>query len=67
VIALVENGDMVVVDLAKSTVEVEISNDEINDRRKRWVRPEPKTTKGILALYAATCKPADEGGAMQTW
>lgn len=67
VIALVENGDIVVVNLAKSTVEVEISNDEINDRRKRWVRPEPKTTKGILALYAATCKPADEGGAMQTW
>ena len=67
VIALVEDGDTISVDLSKETVEVELSEEEINTRRRNWVRPKPKTTKGMLALYAATCKPADEGGAMQTW
>lgn len=66
-IALVEDGDMIEVDVKRGTIRVELSDDELKARKEKWLRPEPKVTKGILALYAATCKTADEGGAMQTW
>ena len=66
-IALVENGDIITVDTINGTVSLEVTGEELEKRRASWVRPEPKVTKGILALYAATCRPADEGGAMQIW
>ncbi|CEN25824.1 dihydroxy-acid dehydratase [Paraclostridium sordellii] len=66
-IALVENGDMIVVDVKNGIIEVEISDEELDKRYKNWVRPEPKVKKGVLAVYASTCRTADEGGAMQTW
>lgn len=67
VIALVEDGDVVVVDLAKAEVTLEVSDEELSKRRENWVRPEPKETKGLLALFAKNCRPAEEGGAMQPW
>lgn len=66
-IALVENGDVITVDVVGGIVSVDLSDEELEKRRAAWVRPEPKVTKGILALYAATCRTADEGGAMQNW
>ncbi|MCR1955945.1 dihydroxy-acid dehydratase [Clostridioides mangenotii] len=67
VIALVEDGDIIVVDLPKGEVTLEVSDEELAKRRKNWVRPEPKETKGLLALFAKNCRPAEEGGAMQPW
>ncbi|WP_315168127.1 dihydroxy-acid dehydratase [Metaclostridioides mangenotii] len=67
VIALVEDGDVVVVDLAKAEVALEVTDEELAKRRENWVRPEPKVTKGLLALFAKNCRPAEEGGAMQPW
>src|SRR5665648_21011 len=66
-IALIEENDIVTVDTSKGIVTLEVSEDELARRRLLWVRPEPKVKKGILALYAATCRPANEGGAMQNW
>ncbi len=66
-IALLEDGDIVKASLDTATVEAELSDEEIATRRANWIRPEAKTKTGMLALYAATCKPAHEGGAMQTW
>ncbi|OFH99458.1 dihydroxy-acid dehydratase [Clostridium acetireducens DSM 10703] len=66
-IALVEDGDIITVDTIKGTVDVEISDEEMARRRANWVRPEPKVKSGILALYADTCLPPEEGGAMQSW
>ncbi len=66
-IALVKDGDIISVDVNKGTINIEVSDEELAERRKNWVRPEPKVKKGMLALYAALCKPADEGGAMQNW
>lgn len=66
-IALVKDGDIITVDVTAGTIDVNVSDEEMKARREAWVRPEPKVKKGILALYAALCKPADEGGAMQNW
>ncbi|MGE5542649.1 MAG: dihydroxy-acid dehydratase, partial [Bacillota bacterium] len=66
-IALVENGDIITVDIDKRQLLLNVPETELQRRKLAWRRPAPKTTRGLLALYAATCRPAHEGGAMQNW
>lgn len=66
-IALVRDGDVITVDVHRGRVDVALPEEELKARRSAWKRPAPKVTKGMLALYAATCRPAHEGGAMQLW
>lgn len=66
-VALVQDGDIITVDIRQRRVDVQLSEEEIAKRKAVWKRPESKETRGMLALYAATCRPADEGAAMQTW
>ncbi len=66
-IALVENGDVIIADTVKGVLTLDVPDTVLEERRKKWVRPEPKVTSGCLAIYAQTCRPADEGGAMQPW
>jgi dihydroxy-acid dehydratase len=66
-IALVQDGDIITVDIDKGCLEIDISAEEYARRKVAWKQPEPKVTKGLLALYAANCRSADEGAAMQIW
>ena len=66
-IALVEDGDRITIDTVQGTLTLEVPEEELEARRRQWVCPPPKVTKGVLALYAKTCRPAEEGGAMQLW
>jgi len=66
-IALIEDGDIITVDTVKGTINLEVSEDVIAERRKNWVCPPPKVSSGLLDIYARMCRPADEGGAMQPW
>ncbi len=66
-IALVENGDEIVIDIPNGEVSMLVSDEELEKRRKNWVRPELKEGKGCLNIYAKMCRPAEEGGAMQPW
>lgn len=66
-IALIEENDIITVDTVKGTINLDVPEDVIQERRKNWVCPPPKVKTGLLALYAENCRPADEGGAMQPW
>ena len=66
-LALVEEGDGIVVDCCEKLVYVEVGEDVLAERRKHWKAPKPKVTHGMLSLYAATARPSHEGGAMQNW
>ncbi|MDY3984332.1 dihydroxy-acid dehydratase [Dysosmobacter sp.] len=66
-IALVEDGDMITVDTLKGIVELEVSDEVLAERRAKWVCPPLKEQKGCLNIFARTCRPAHEGGAMQPW
>lgn len=66
-LALVEEGDMIVVDCYDKKLFVEVDDAVLAERRKHWKAPEPKVKKGLLSLYAATARPSHEGGAMQNW
>jgi len=67
VIALLEDGDTIEIDIPNRTLTVELSDAELEQRRANWQSPEPKTKTGFLALYAKLALPADEGAAMQRW
>ena len=67
VIALVEDGDYITVDTFKGLVQLEVSDEVLAERRKNWVCPPLKEQKGCLNIFACTCRPAHEGGAMQPW
>lgn len=66
-IALVHDGDMIAIDIPNGTLTLEVSDEELAARRAVWVRPAPKSTKGMAYIYAQNCRPAHEGGAMQMW
>ena len=67
VIALIENGDEIEMDIAGGTVNLLVADEVLAERRKSWVRPPLKQQKGVLNIYAQNCRPAEEGGAMQPW
>lgn len=60
-IALVHDGDMVTVDAEKGTIDVELSDDELAQRRKQWKPKAPMYTHGALAKYAKLVGPACDG------
>ena len=51
-IALIREGDQITVDALNQIIEVSLSNDELEKRRKNWVKPMPKYKKGVLAKYS---------------
>lgn len=60
-IALIKDGDMITIDAITNKIEVALSDEELADRRKAWVAPEPKFKKGILYKYIKTVSSASEG------
>lgn len=60
-IAIVENGDEITIDIPNRKLVLHVSDQEIQDRLDKWVRPEPKFRKGYLALYARLAESADKG------
>jgi dihydroxy-acid dehydratase len=51
-LALVKEGDPIVIDAEKRTLSLAISAAEIKARRKKWKAPKPRYTRGVLAKYA---------------
>ncbi|MBV7565965.1 dihydroxy-acid dehydratase [Pseudomonas sp. PDM27] len=60
-IALVENGDRIIIDAETRLITVDVSDAVLAQRKSRWVRPESKYKRGVLAKYAKTVSSASEG------
>ena len=60
-IALVEEGDMIVVDVVARELNLEVDEATLAARRARWTPPPPNYTRGVLAKYAALVSSASEG------
>lgn len=65
VIALVEEGDMISIDIPGCSISLEVSDEELAKRRASWVCPEPKVKTGYLARYAKLVSSADKGAILQ--
>jgi dihydroxy-acid dehydratase len=60
-IALIEDGDRIIIDAQERVINLEISAEELNKRRAAWVRPKSGVTSGVLAKYRAEVLSASEG------
>lgn len=60
-IALVQEGDFIEVDVEKRTLRVDLSDAELEARRKVWQAPAPNYTTGVLAKFAKLVSQADDG------
>lgn len=63
-IALVEDGDTIVVDLHKRRLDLDVPEEELAARRARHVARPPTVTSGYLAFYAEHVAPACRGAVM---
>ncbi len=60
-IAAVRNGDMIVFNVKRRRLDMEISQAELSKRLRAWKPPKPRYTTGALAKYARLVSPASEG------
>ena len=60
-IALIEDGDRIVIDAQERVVNLDVSEEELEKRRAAWVRPRSSVNSGILAKYRAEVLSASEG------
>jgi dihydroxy-acid dehydratase len=60
-IALVRDGDTVVIDAERRTLDVELAEEELARRRAAWTMPPYKATRGTLYKYIKNVKDASEG------
>lgn len=60
-IGLLQEGDMVAVDIDARSLNVELSDAELAQRRAAWQAPAPHYTSGVMRKYALMAKQADDG------
>jgi len=60
-IALIQDGDVIVIDAGTKTINVKLTDAELAERKTNWKAPELKHKKGILYKYAKTVSSASEG------
>lgn len=64
-IGLVQEGDIINIDIPERIISVEVSDSELEARRKKWKAPEPRYKTGWLAKYAALATSADTGAVLK--
>jgi dihydroxy-acid dehydratase len=64
-IALVENGDIIKINIPENTLDFVVSEEELEERRKKWKPREPKITTGYLARYAAMVTSGNRGAILE--
>jgi len=60
-LALVHNGDLIELDVAKRRIHLHVSAAELARRRAEWKPPKPHSDRGWVKLYCDTVQQADKG------
>ena len=61
VIALVKDGDVISINAQTNTINLEVSEEELAQRKKEWKAPPLKVKRGVLYKYAKTVASASNG------
>ena len=64
-IALIEEGDIIKINIPANTIDVDVSDEVLAERKAKWQPREPKVTKGYLARYAKMVTSADKGAVLE--
>ncbi|NEO22209.1 MAG: dihydroxy-acid dehydratase [Moorea sp. SIO1F2] len=60
-IALVQEGDMITIDAHQRSLQLNVSDQELEQRRASWQAPKPRYTTGVLAKYATLVSSSSVG------
>jgi dihydroxy-acid dehydratase len=60
-LALVRNGDMITLDVANRRLQLEVSEEELAQRKKEWTPPQPQADRGYTKMYIENVNQADQG------
>jgi dihydroxy-acid dehydratase len=60
-IALLRNGDLITIDADTGSLNVDLTDEELAERRKNWRSPEPWYTGGVIAKYAMLVSSSSTG------
>ena len=61
VIALIKNGDTIIIDAEKNEINVKLDQKEVELRKKAWIKPGLKYKSGILYKYSKLVSSASKG------
>ncbi|MBQ7676686.1 MAG: dihydroxy-acid dehydratase [Lachnospiraceae bacterium] len=64
-IALVEEGDIIAIDIPGLSLNLKVSDEELERRRANWKPREPKVTTGYLARYASMVTSGNRGAILE--
>lgn len=63
-IAMVEDGDEIVIDIPNRKLDINITEELLAKRKEKWTPPKPKIAQGLLARYARCVTSADKGAVL---
>ena len=63
-LAMVEDGDEIVIDIPNRKLDINIAEELLAKRKAKWTPPKPKITQGMLARYARCVTSADKGAVL---
>jgi dihydroxy-acid dehydratase len=61
----VKDGDIIEIDIPNEKLNIQISEEELRERLKKWVPPKAKVKKGYLSIYAKMANTAEKGAALK--
>lgn len=64
-IALVEEGDIIKINIPENTLNLDVSDEVLAERKKKWQPREPKVTTGYLARYASMVTSGNRGAVLE--
>ncbi len=64
-IAIIQDGDVIIIDADANELSVDVSDDEIARRLQSWQAPEPRYKRGVIAKYVKLVSSASEGAVTQ--
>ena len=63
-IALVKEGDIIKININEKTLDIDVSEEELEERRKAWTPRKPKITTGYLGRYSKMVTSGDRGAVL---
>lgn len=63
-IALVEDGDEIIIDIPKRKLDLHVPKEVLAKRKACWIPPRPRITQGLLSRYAKCVTSADKGAVL---
>ena len=66
-IAVIKDGDGIVIDIENNELRLEVEDAEVQDRLMQWKSPEPLVTRGTLSKYSRLVGDASHGALTDVW